>query len=441
MTFTSDRLYRKLQEYPGVSRYWVAFSGGLDSHVLLHVLATLRGRLDTPVSAIHVDHGLQAQSSAWSDHCLAVCRSLGVPLKRFSLALKPEKGQSTEALAREARYGVMRDLVGEDEMLLTAHHQDDQAETLLIQLMRGSGPAGLAAMPGLSEFGAGHHGRPLLECTREELDRYAREHDLQWVEDGSNRDLLFDRNFIRHQVMPLLEQRWPGVRKTLARSARHCGEAQSLVDRLAHDGLEHVRNSEDGTLSVNRLKAIPTAEARAVLRAWIRSKGHTLPNTGRLEQVLSEVLTARADASPSVRWSGSEIRRYRDRLYLLKPAPPVAPGLVFEWKDKSRDLLLPEGCGSVRALEGVGGIQPELWRGARVEVRFRAQEGMRCRPAGRGVTLSLKKLFQESAIPPWRRPVLPLVYIDGELAAVGDLCICEPFSKTAGKGIVFKCLW
>ncbi len=427
MDFTPRHLLERLRSFlPPVHGYWVAYSGGLDSHVLLHALAAVRGELgDTRLAAVHVHHGLHADADLWTEHCTAVCGALGVPLTVLRVDARAGAGESPEASARAARYRALEQLLGAGDVLLTAHHLDDQAETLLLQLLRGSGPHGLAAMPQSSALGAARHGRPLLDVPREALRRYARGEGLSWVEDSSNAELHFDRNYLRHEILPRLAARWPSARETLARSAAHCAEAASLLDELAALDLQAVLGDGPDRLAVPRLLALSSARRRNVLRIWLRGLGLPLPSQAQLAQV-EQALAADWDAEPCVHWSGAEVRRYRDQLYAMAPLPAHDSGAEIEW-DLEAPLELPALGGRLRATR-VQGQGVHASRG-RVTVRFRAG-GERCRPLGRHETHALKKLFQEAGVPPWQRERIPLIFIGGELAAVAGLWVCEPFAAS-----------
>jgi len=438
MSFSQAELLLQLQDFPATRRCWVAYSGGRDSHVLLHAMAGLRGRYPAELRAVHADHGLHPEAVAWGEHCRRVCAELAVPLELLKLDLDRRSGESLEAVARSARYRALAGVLGPGDLLLTAHHQDDQAETLVLQLLRGSGPSGLAAMPALAELPPGRLARPLLGFSRDRLAAYARREGLSWIEDPSNRDSGFDRNFLRHEVFPVLLRRWPGLGKTLARSARHCAEAQSLIDQLARTDLQAARGEDPGVLSLAALRRLPPPRCRALLRHWISEQGFRVPDTARLDRVLDEVLTAAGDRMPLVHWEGAEVRRYRDGLYLLRPLPPHDPELRLDWDGNTR-LRLPEGLGvlATRPARG-GGIDRELWRRSPLQVGFR-RGGERCRPAGRRHTRSLKTLLQEHGVVPWMRDRIPLVFLDGRLAAVGDLWVCEEFRATPGRDGVELC--
>lgn len=422
MSFSPDQLLNTLLELPVPSGYLVGFSGGMDSHVLLHALAELGDRLPVPVRAIHIDHGLQAQSSEWSRHCDAVCRALDIPMESFSLGLTPVKGESLEAVARQARYGVLAEQIRPDELLLTAHHQDDQAETLLLQLLRGAGLSGLAAMPVLSRFDQGLHARPLLGNSRDELLEYARNERLQWIEDASNQDTEFDRNYLRHRVIPLLKARWPATARTLSRSARHCAEADRLINGLLGEQLDQLQDSRDGSLPVSALTALPSEQLAPLLRLWIGRCGFTLPPAVVLKRIITEVLGARQDGNPLVAWSGAEVRRYRDALYLLPPLPPFDPDLSLDWRGET-ELLLPAGLGRLQFR--IPESDPlNRASSASYRIRFR-QGGEICRPLGRGQSKRVKQLLQEAGVFPWMRERVPLLEVDGEIAEIIGVCRCE----------------
>lgn len=429
MNFSPATLLEALQRLPRCRRYLVAYSGGLDSHVLLHALAALRPRLDgTALAAVHVDHGLQPSAKHWSEHCVAVCRQLDIPIRVVRVDARPGPGESPEAAARAARYRALQELMEKDDCLLTAQHQDDQAETFLLQLLRGAGPRGAAGMPRLAPFGPGWIARPLLAFPRAALRRYAEAQGLQWVDDPTNFDTVYDRNFLRHEILPRLARRWPAVARTLARAAEHQAEAFRVMESVAREDLERVRGAREGTLSVRELLRLDDVRRRGVLRLWVRERGLPIPSQAHLLQVTSSVLSAAEDATPCVRWSGAEVRRYRDGLYaLLAPLPPHSAATVLHWTVNA-PLELPEGVGGrLVARETLGaGLRLTTLQGESVTVRFR-RGGEKCQPAGRRETHTLKKLLQEAAIPPWERDRIPLIYVGDRLAAVAGLWICEPF--------------
>jgi tRNA(Ile)-lysidine synthase len=402
--------------------------------VLLHLLVSIRQALPWSLNAIHINHGLQEQAASWQAHCEALCARYQVPLETVHLNLSANPGESLEAVAREARYRAIAGLMGEGDLVLTAQHQDDQAETLLLQLLRGSGPAGLAAMPLVGQLGPGWMARPLLGFSRASLESYAKAHQLEWLDDPSNRDLRFDRNFVRHEVMPLLKSRWPSASQTFARAARFSGELLSLAEDEAASDLADVLLSDSDELSIQALKELSSVRQRNLLRYWLARQGASTPHSKKLARIESEVINGRQDANPQVVWDGWQIRRYRDRLMLSSAADLAVSPSALSWKDK-RQLLLPGSLGRLYVESASEGISARQWQQAEVEVRFR-QGGERCLPAGQAHHRSLKKLFQEWGVPPWERASQPLIYLDGELAAVPERLICQPFAAKPGEEAV-----
>ncbi len=426
---STARLAALLQQHAEASRYWIAYSGGMDSHVLLHLCAQLELRqTGLEFSAVHVNHGLQPDANVWSAHCADVCRTLAIPFTLLRVDASPEPGQSREEAARNARYQAIRSLMSPRAVLLTAQHQDDQAETVLLQLLRGAGLSGLAGMPQWAEFGPGWLLRPLLDVPRSALYRYAVEHGLHWIEDLSNQDTSYDRNFLRQQVLPLLQQRWPGASGTLSRSARHCVEALRLVNGRAEDLLRSARHPVRDTLRISQLTLFDEAGQRLALREWLRSSGYRMPPARTLQRVIDEVMRARPDRAPRVRWREGEIRRYRGELYLSRPSVPFDRSPIIAWNGET-PLQLPAHNGVLSAAEEQGaGIALKFWQPGRISVRYR-QGGEQGRLPGRAGSRCLKKLFQEiHSVPPWRRERFPLIHIDGQLAMVPNLWVFEPFA-------------
>jgi tRNA(Ile)-lysidine synthase len=429
--FSPDSLNQHLQSLAAVPHYWVAYSGGVDSHALLHALAVLRDNLPGELGAVHVNHGLHAAAADWAAHCGTVCRELDIPLAGLTVDGRPGTGDSPEAAARAARYAALARWLPAGHALLTAQHRDDQAETLLLQLLRGSGVKGLAAMPAVAELGAGLLLRPLLDFSRRDLQAYAERQRLHWVEDPSNTDTGLDRNYLRHRIVPEMRQRWPAVAQTLARSARHCAEAARILEQVALEDLEGLTGAATNTLDLAGLQRLSPERRRNALRCWLHERCGALPSTVVLSRILRDIPASRPDASPCVRWGDYEIRRYRNRLYLLRQLSTDSPHQRLSWS-LSGSLELPGTGGTLRASPATGqGLRAATVSGP-VAVTFR-QGGERCRPVGRPQHHSLKKLFQERGVPPWERPRIPLIYVGDELAAVAGFWICEPFSAAPGE--------
>jgi len=426
-TFTPEHLpellLARLAGFPDAKIGWVAYSGGIDSTVLLDGLVTVRSRLPFEIRALHVHHGLHPDADAWSEHCARECRRLGVPLEIRRVEIPHTRGESLEALARQARYDAMSTVLGRGDLLLSAQHRDDQAETLLLALMRGSGPAGLAAMPLMAPLGEGWLVRPLLEHGRAELLAYAQGRNLRWQEDPGNRSLRFDRNFLRHRVLPLLAERWPSCAASIARSAANCAEAQGVIDLLMEEKLYKVAGRRPDTLSIASLGDLPLPLRKLVLRHWFRKLGLALPDSRLLDRVLCDVIGARPDADPLVAWPGCEVRRYRDDLFAMAPLPPRPPGGAIHWGRGGLSLPGAVGCLELLAPDG-SPLDPLDLFAAGLEVRFGVQ-GLSCRTGRDRHRRSLKKLYQEAGVPSWVRPYVPLVFVDGDLLAVADIRTCH----------------
>lgn len=408
-----------------VPRYRVACSGGADSVALLHALAALprlRGRL----AAVHVDHGLHPDSGHWATCCARLCEDLDVPLETCRLDGGPGPGESVEAWAREGRYAWLAALTGPGECVLTAHHQDDQAETVLLQLLRGAGPHGLAGVAPRQVLGRGWLWRPLLPLPRARLRAFAAARAVPWLEDPANLDPRYDRNFLRHALLPLIERRWPGARATLSRAAALQGEAAGWMDRLCDSRL----GPANGPLALARLRDRPPEERRWLLRRWVQRAGLPLPQSRHLREL--ERLLQAGSGGGRVHWPGAEVRRHGPLLHAMAPLGPApAAGLRLDWPDADS---LPTAWGRLSRHGARGeGLARARCAGRRWELRFR-EGGERCRPAGRGGrSAPLKKVLQEMGLPVWQRQRLPLLYLDGELAAVGDSIYCLPFAAAPGE--------
>lgn len=410
-------------------KYCVGLSGGPDSGALLHAMASLRNTGEgLLLRAVHVDHGLQAEAPAWAEACAASCRSLGVELAVLRLALAPARGTSVEAEARDARYAAIAATLAPGEWLLTAHHRDDQLETVLIQLMRGAGVPGLAAMPAQGRLGAGWHGRPLLDIDRTALAAYAAACGLSWVTDPMNSALRFDRGWLREQVLPPLRQRWPQAAVTVSRSARHLAEAGRLLSALAESDATGLL--DQGRLSIEGLHRLSQDRQANLLRWWIRERGLGSPSAARFESILDDLVEARPDAEPVVRWDTGELRRYRGRLYAMQPLMEPPSG-SFTFEPTTRAIELGAGLGRMSLAAGdQGGLDPALARG--LVVRFRAG-GESLRPHAARPRKRLKQLCQEAGIVPWMRERLPLLFAGERLAAVGDLWIDAELAVAPGR--------
>ena len=430
MSFSPEDLLASLAELERVagpaSRFIVAFSGGLDSTAVLAALADVAAEHEKPLVAIHVNHQLHANAGAWARHARDVADRLGVPLQVETVTVATD-GDGPEAGARNARYAALLGHVAPGDWLLTAHHRDDQAETLLYNLLRGSGPAGIAAIAPIRRFGDGWLARPLLDVDRDALRAWLESRGIPWVDDPSNSESQFDRNFLRNEVLPLIESRWPGVATRLARSAAHAREAVALADELADDDIL-LAGGDPARLSVSVLNALSLPRRNNVLRRAVgRLDLPPLPAT-TLDSIVGDLLTAREDAAPRVTWADAEARRYRDVLYLMhRIAEPLFDGLVLG----TDPVVLGRGLGSVRLAERAGTGLAKACAASGLTLATR-RGGEEIRIAGQRHTKKLKKLLQDEGIVPWMRERLPLVYSGTTLVAVADLWLADGYAEKGG---------
>ena len=429
MAFAPAQLLSVLTALPRARRYVVAYSAGPDSLALLHAFTRIRAELGAALAAVHVNHGLHRDAGEWAGLCREVCAWLDVPVRVLDVAGARASGQSLEAWAREARYGAIRTILAAGDMLCTAHHREDQAETVLLQLARGSGPRGLAAMPALAVFAPGWLARPLLEVPRAALREYAARSGARWIEDDANQDLAFDRSFVRARVLPLLRERWPGIDTTLARSAGLQAEAGRVLEEVGREDLRGARRPGSEVPGVRALLALSPRRRRNALRTWIAERGLPMPARSRMRQLSEQLLEPAPDREPCVRWANVAVRRYRDGLYVDETVVEPEPGLILVWLPGTR-LELPHGRLELRRSER-GGLAARVAE-RELEVRLRAG-GERCRPVDRRHGQSLKRLFQERGVPPWERRRTPLIYCGGELAAVAGLWVCAGFEAPPGE--------
>ena len=398
------RLDQCLLHPPAASSYVVAYSGGLDSTVLLH-LAHAQGL--PGLQAIHVHHGLQPAADGWAQQAEQQCQQWGVPLKVLRVAVDAQHPQGPEAGARQARYDALRAQLKPGAVLVTAHHASDQAETVLLRLLRGTGVEGIAAMRTLMQTHTNPLWRPMLVVPKAALRAYAQQHQLQWIEDPHNTQSRYARSWLRSAVMPLLHQRWPDVDAQLVRAASHAADAAELLAGLAVTLLPTVQRS-DGGLSVSGLLALSDAQQRLLLRHWLSVLGLPSAPSVTLRAAQLEVLGARADADPLLIWPGGEFRRYRDAFYASVPLPAVPVDFSAAW-DGCAALALPETYGSLHAEQPLP-----------MQVCF-APGGERIKPAGDAHTRTLRQLAQQAGVPPWLRRRLPLVFVENKLVSVAGI--------------------
>jgi len=423
------------QQLSAAPQILVALSGGLDSTVLLHLLATAVPA--ERLCAVHVHHGLSANADCWQASVEDYCQSLGVRLHSAAVEVTAT-GEGVEAAARSARYQIFEELLQQGGLLMLGHHADDQVETLLYQLLRGSGARGLSGMPVQRPLGCGHLIRPLLWAGRDQLEVYARAQKLDWVEDESNTQDKFDRNYLRKHVVPAIAQRWPNYRQSLQLSAEHSTEADQLSEALALEdlaGLDLREERAGWSICIEPLLRLNDLRQRNVQRHWPTLYQLPRPNKKIIAEINRSVISVREDAEPLLEWQGIQWRRFQGRLYLL-----VCSGADFDSQQQyqwaldhqTADQVLPLADDSqIIAQEAVGdGLA--LAAGQSLTLSYR-QGGERCKPAGRRHSSSLKKLFLEYGVEPWWRDRTPLLYVDKTLVAVADYWVCEGWQAQPGE--------
>ncbi|MGI9286149.1 MAG: tRNA lysidine(34) synthetase TilS [Pseudomonadales bacterium] len=413
-----------LEPFLSCRRWVIAFSGGLDSHVLLHTVAQLNDA--PPLLALHINHGLHQHANDWQTQCAQVCKELDISFHACVVDIEAISGGGPEDAARRVRYIAFEAELQQDDLLLMAHHADDQAETILLRLLRGAGTRGLTGMPVSRPLGKGRLFRPLLGFGKEALRLYAEQHSLKYVDDTSNFDTALDRNYLRQKILPAIQQRWPNYRESWLQSAAWLQESAEIDALLADQDLTNLNWREEslgGSLSIAALRKLSSPRAKNALRHACSVLSLQPPPQQQLGKLLTELATAKADAQPQVIWAQSEARRFAGRLFLLPRLPTVDNAVEYQW---SGEPLRLEGVGVLHAVQS---NESGLARDEQYCVRLRrGGETFKLRPDGH--SKSLKKWLQEASVPPWLRDRTPLVYKGEELVAIGDLWVAEAHCTT-----------
>lgn len=425
-------------------RLVVALSGGMDSVVLLDLLATLSVQMQFALSAVHVNHGISDNAGKWSKFCRDLCQSKGISLKIANLKIDRESGVSLEAVARDERYRIFGKLKG--DYVVLAQHLDDQAETLLLQLLRGAGVRGLGAMPvirnlaseirddasvaSLPSLSGPRVLRPMLDVSRREIDDYARENALQWMTDESNDDVSFDRNFLRHEFLPLLEKRFPSYRATFLRATRHMAEASGLLNELAEADSKKCIVSRK--LQIGNLRELSFPRARNLFRYILAQQGAILPSTAKLEEILRQLLSSRPDSKMHVIFGNTEVRCFRGAVYVRNTRLFPGPNWRLTWQGEEH-LVVSELGGTIMFTRRKGlGINLQKLMESPVTIRMR-QGGERLRLNCNRPRRSLKNLLREASLPPWEREALPLMFSGEHLVWAPGLGVDCAFQAGAGE--------
>jgi len=431
-----------INKYPALPIV-IAYSGGVDSQVLLHALAKLSQQqcIKNPISVCHVNHGLSVNAQTWQQFAKQQCKSLNLPLVICSVNVKAQKQQSLEALARDARYSALKQLSDEKSLIITGHHSNDQSETFLLALKRGSGLKGLSAMSAAISLGKHNLIRPLLSVSRKEIEDYAINDGLSWIEDESNKDIAFDRNFIRKNIMPLLSERWPSINDTINRSAAHCFEGQELLDELAEQDLAKAKLTNT-SLQVSLLIEFSKARFNNLVRFFLSKHNCLMPSTEQLTQLRMQLL-ANDDKNPAVKVGDHYLRRYKQTLQLTAEFKDISDWWqVIDLSLNEQRLTLPDNLGNLTLLnfhnshgsqesqnssEGTDGQYISFPTTAQqVTLRF-SHDNPKCLPDYRQHSRSLKKILQELNIAPWQRKRLAFLYYDDILVAVIGHFVCQDY--------------
>ncbi|WP_223259488.1 tRNA lysidine(34) synthetase TilS [Candidatus Methylopumilus rimovensis] len=393
----------------------VALSGGVDSVVLLHLVHQLQKKHRFTLKASHVHHGLSKHADQWVKFCEALCRKWSIALEVHYIQLPKKKSLGIEGEARRLRYEKL--LQAKTDCVVLAHHEDDQAETFLLQLMRGAGVKGLSSMAHFDEDR--HLWRPLLNASRMDIESYAKQHKLKWIEDESNQNIDFDRNFIRSKVLPILKNRFHHIIKVISRSVSNLAEAQHLLDDLAKIDLKsHLKSNQyKHKLQVKTLIQLSPYRAKNVLRYWLELNDQMMPTKDLLDELLRQVLTAKKDATIKIQLSkDDEIRRYQDEIFIVPKNQHNQKNYEMIWRGESEMILPHDHQLTFKKVKGRG-INIKFLNDQSLKIRNR-QGGEFFKPDAKRPTKKIKQLLQESNLPPWERENLPLIFVGDDLAFI-----------------------
>jgi len=429
MTFNTQKLenyFSDLIDKDKPARYVVGYSGGIDSTVLLHAINKMTG--DIPVVAVHINHQLIPQAAEWEKHCRKFSESISVEFLSRKVIIDMNSGYGLEAASRKGRYDSFKQLIRKNDYLLTAHNQDDQVETVLLNIFRGCGLRGIRGIPASRKFFEGRLVRPLLRVSRNEISEYAKKYKLNWIEDPSNQYQKYDRNFLRHKILAQLKTRWPAVNNNVRKTSELASEINAELKEIAFiDAPLFYKNNQ---LDIRAIKNLSPARQKNILRYALLSLGFPLPSSIKLNQIINEVINARVDRQPLVQWSDIQVRRYRKKIYFLSE--------YFQPKDNNIEKIylngpnwqLGKGLGSLSLEKSDIGIKRSIAKEG-FNVTFRAG-GEKIKPLGSGYSRKVKKLLQEAAVVPWMRENIPLLFYEGNLIAVADMWLDKSYATDNG---------
>ncbi len=424
-SLSKDNLLSVLNQISNSNKYWLACSGGMDSCVLLHLFYLIKDEIKQDIEVLYVNHGLQEDADKWAIFCEKQCKDYDFNFSHLRVVEDCPKGRSVEEWAREKRYKLIEEVMGDNEVLFTAHHQDDQVETFFLQALRGAGPRGLASMPLIKKKEKIIHVRPLLDYSQEYLKSYAEYHKLIWQTDKSNSDCRYDRNYFRHKLAPLIEERWPAYRETIGRLINNQKEYKILLDEIASEDLKLAQHKSLNMLNLNAVQKLTAERQKNLMFFWLKEISLDIPGSRHAKKIISDIITSREDSSPCLNWANTEVRRYKNILYASELTVEHDIDIEYKWNLKE-DLAVLNGILMAKSEYGVGISQKKV-AGAEFIVRYR-KGGEKIQPRNSSHTKTVKQLFQESSVLPWLRDTVPLIYINGELAAIPGFCIGERYS-------------
>ncbi len=407
-----------LSAFPQAKKIWIACSGGMDSCVLLHLIFSNKEKIGQSLEIVYVDHGLQDESAEWGDFCRMQCSSYDLPFTQLNINETLPKGESVEAWAREKRYALITQIMNKGDLLFTAHHQDDQVETFFLQALRGAGPRGLSSMPLFKDITNGIHVRPLLNFCRNELLSYANENNLSWQEDLSNADTKFDRNYLRNNIIPVFENRWPAYRETISRLINHQQDCASLMNEVGLEDLKLV--SHENKLRLDTLRSLSVTRQKNIIFAWLQELQLEMPGSKHINQIFSGLINSTSDSAPCVNWKDVEIRKYRTLLYASNKIKKDVDSIAYGW-DLARPLKIMDET-LIAKMEIGSGLSKEKIKNSKISVQYR-HGGEKIKPNNNTHSKTVKQLFQEQGVLPWVRDRFPLVYVNDTLAVIPGVCV------------------
>ena len=422
MSVIEHTLQAMLADLNANTRINIAFSGGIDSTVLLYAVSQLCNTSKRSIRAIHINHQLHADAQEWEQHCMRQCERLGIDYLSVNVDITPHRANGIEGAARQVRYQAFMNTLDENDVLLMAHHADDQIETVLLQLFRGTGLHGLAGCAPSRQLGAAKLIRPFIHISRQEIEEYANEKALSWLEDPSNNSTVHDRNYLRHKVIPMLHSRWEGLRDVIGRTSQWQKESIEIMESVAVEDIgSHIVGA---SLPLTQVATLGDARLKNVLRWWIRANGFLVPSAEVQQRIVQDVVRSRGDCEACIQWQGCEIRKYRDNMFIQTQLSSHDPSVHFEW-EVNQPLYLPS-LNMTLTRENLSQAGLILNGINSLQVRFRVG-GEVIKPRGRGCSKELKTLFQEAGVAPWLRSRIPLIFNQDELIYVWDYWIGEGY--------------